>query len=155
MVSAETRKPEVQSPARDFDNFTVLHGLALALRDLDSRKREALQEMVTKFRFPTYIAPEGHCIEIEPNYAKSREVPLDVEVFDDTNEDWHGVHRDSEAYDDLVSFYREFEPYFVGQSIEQEDSGDGAVRTYVYNSDHNARVQVTHETVFRLVDLPQ
>lgn len=153
-MSAETREPQVQSPARDFNNFAVLHGLALALRDLDSRKREALQELVGKFKFPKYVAPEGHGIEVEPNYAKSREVPLDLEVFDD-REDWRGVERYSDEYDGLIRYHREFEPYFVGQSIEHEDFGDGVVETYVYSADHNARVQVTHETVFRVVDLPQ
>lgn len=123
------------------------------MRDLNVRNREELQEMVAKFRFPKYVAPEGHAIEVEPNYVKSREVPLDVEVFDDEQEDWRGVKRHSDEYDGLIRHYREFEPYFVGQSIEQEDFGDGVVETYVYSADHNSRVQITHETVFRFVDV--
>lgn len=155
MQSVETRERQVPSLSRDFNNFAVLHGLVLALHDLDSRKQETLQELIAKFRFPAFVAPDGHGIEIEPNYAESREVPLDVEVFDEVDEDWHGIHHDSEDYDRLVRYHREFEPFFVGHSIEQETFVEGETETYVYSVDHNARVQVTPETVFRLVELPK
>lgn len=38
------------------------------------------------------------------------------------------------------------------KGVMTEDFGDGVVETYVYSADHNSRVQITHETVFRFVE---
>jgi hypothetical protein len=147
-MPVEAKEPQVQSPEIDFNNYSVLHGLRLVLHDLDSRKREEMLEMTDEFELPPFVAPEGYGIEIKPNYAKSREVPLVVKAFDKRFAGWLQLNPASDKYKKLVRAPR-YAPHFVGHSIEQE-AVDG--ETYVYSTDRQSRVQVTNETLFSLVE---
>ncbi len=149
-MSAEAREVQVQSSEVIFDNLSILAGLSKIVHNLDSRKREEIQQQLANFRLAPYVAGEDQGIRIYP-HGMSREIPLKVQLLDDDVDEWLTLRPGSDLYDEAVSFEREFDPYFIGKSVEQSDA-DGEL--YVYSADHNTRVHVAHDTRFHLIDLP-
>lgn len=135
-----------QDPTRDFNNFSVLHSLRLALAVMHPYvKTDNLEEKLDEFQLPSFIAPDGFEIEVEPNYAESREVPLYVEAWDEDGNYWRNLDSGHEDFEQVGHFYRQFEPYFIGHIIRYEDG-----ETYIYNRDEQSRILIDNDVVFRL-----
>ncbi len=126
-----------ETDRENLDNYVALNGLYKLLSG-DAEARGLLDQI----HLPTYTAPDGCGIIVTPDYSKSREVPLDIEIPDEDG-GWRKVSSDSEEYDCLVGRYREFELYFVGKSIYPDIFGER--ETYIWSEDGHSRVKLTNE----------
>ena len=146
--SLESKRGTVDTDFSGFENFSALHALNIAFRELDTRSREEIQETLGRFKLPPYTAPEGHIIVVEPNHPRSREVGLTIERFDPRYSTWVGTSPHSSEFHQAVSFRGEFDQYFIGHRLEQDE---GTI--YAVNPNIQSRAQIGHHAIFRLAEL--
>jgi hypothetical protein len=141
-MAVQTGETIVGSQEKDFDNLAILQGIGEAVRALDTKKRDDILSQIAELELPAYAVPEGEVIEVVP-FGKSREIPLDLEVFDPDDESWEEVSAGSSMYDQHVQKRRMFEPFFLGHSVEAVGG-----EFYVYNQDRTARICATRNARF-------
>lgn len=149
ITSPEVTPALTPAEEQSFNNYSVLHGLTVAIAELDTARRDELLARLGQLSLPAFSAPDGYSIVVEPFSPRSREVPLSLECKTDWSQEWRRLSPTSQFYDRIVSRDKIFDEFFVGQTIEQD--GDGQMYVYPHSDRDNFRAHVDHKSTFKLV----
>lgn len=137
-----------------YDNYFALHGLIVALNELDTSRKGELVTLLGQFRLPPYTVPRGQFLLVEPFSRHSREVPLSLAKRRPWSDEWSYIPPTSDEYRSRVSYDKEFDEFFRAHILQQDD--DGQVHAYLNDgsNDGSVRVHINHQTRFRRVGTP-
>lgn len=146
-MSVETGEIVLEGTEK-FSNILVLHGLRRALHDMGRLvKTDTMERLLSQLQLSPFEAPEGTAIEIVPQ-GKSREIPLRVEEFNSSANDWFEVRTDSDVYREAVEFRFGFDAHFFGTKLEVNPDNH---EIYVVDANRGFRVRAEHDSYIDLV----